>query len=399
MYANARTRRGARRTLLIWVGNIRRLWSNNKENIINTSQKLLTGLMAIVPLFSISLASAPAQAQQYATTTVVTQPRIRGFEVDEVRRLVPGAELAFKLYGTPGGRASLNIKGATRNLALTETEPGQYEGTYVIGTRDRITATSAVTANLRVGNLVTSGVLSESVQRAPGAHRRDRDYAMAADAPRIERFDVQGDDALTAGNELNFTVYGTPGAKVDMAIEGTKGVFFLPEVKPGEYSGEYVIRRSDRIAPNSVVTANMRIGNRVATAKLNKPLLLAGVAPTTPRVVRYCTNCATVEAINLVQVDGEGNYLGTIGGGVVGAALGSQVGKGSGKTAAQIAGALGGAYIGRNIERNAKRTQHYEVVIRFTNGGTQTITYENDPGLRVGEKVKLNNGVLERDVS
>lgn len=400
VYANARTRRGPGRTLLRRIGNIRGPWFNNKENIIKTSQKLLTGLMALVPFFSISLASAPAQAQQYATTTVVTQPRIRGFEVDEVRRLVPGAELEFKLYGTPGGRASLNIKGATRNLALTETEPGQYEGTYVIGTRDRIIASSAVTANLRVGNLVTSGVLSESVQREPGSRRRhDRDYAMAADAPRIERFDVRGDDALTAGNELNFTVYGTPGAKVDMAIEGTRGVFFLPEVKPGEYSGEYVIRRSDRIQPNSVVTANMRIGNRVATSKLNKPLLVAGVPVTTPRVVRYCTNCATVEAINVVQVDGDGNYLGTIGGGVVGAALGSQVGKGSGRTAAQIAGALGGAYVGRNIERNAKRTQHYEVVIRYTNGGTQTITYENDPGLRVGEKVKVNNGVLERDAS
>ena len=397
MFDSAPTGPDRGRTLLTRVGNIRRPCITTKENIINTSQKLLTGLMAVVPLFSVTLASAPAQAQTYATSTVVTAPRIRGFEVDEVRRLVPGADLDFKLYGTPGGRASLSIIGARRNLALTETEPGQYEGTYTIGSRDRITAASAVTANLRVGNLVTSGVLSESLLREPGSRRRDRDYAMAG-APRIERFDVRGDDALTAGNELNFTLYGTPGAKVDMAIEGTRGVFFLPEVKPGEYSGEYVIRRADRIMPNSVVTANMRIGNQVATTKLNKPLLIAGV-PSTPRVVRYCTNCATVEAINVVQVDGDGNYLGTIGGGVVGAAIGSQVGKGSGRTAAQIAGALGGAYIGRNIERNAKRTTHHEVVIRFTNGGTQTITYENDPGLRVGEKVKLSNGVLERDAS
>jgi outer membrane lipoprotein SlyB len=353
--------------------------------------------VAVVPLFSLTLASAPAHAQQYATTTTVTAPRIRGFEVDEIRHLVPGAELAFKLYGTPGGRASLNIKGATRNLTLNEVEPGQYEGTYVIGTRDRISGTSAVTANLRVGNLVTSGVLAESLQREPGVRRGERDQA--AGMPRIERFDVRGDDALTSGNELNFTVYGTPGAKVDMSIDGTRGVFFLPEVKPGEYSGEYVIRRSDHIAPNSVVTANLRLGNRVATAKLNKPLLVAGTPVTTPRVVRYCTNCATVETINVVQVDGEGNYLGTIGGGVVGALAGSQVGRGNGKTAAEIAGALGGAYIGRNIERNQRRTQHYEVVIRFANGGTQTVTYENDPGLRVGEKVKINNGVLERDAS
>ena len=353
--------------------------------------------MAVVPLFSISLVSAPAQAQQYATTTVVQAPRIRGFEVDEVRRIRPGTELAFTLYGTPGGRASLAIKGARRNLALAETEPGQYEGTYTVGTRDRIVPTSGVTANLRVGNLVTSGVLAESLVRAPGA-RRAANYA-ATGTPRIERFDVRGDDALTPGNELNFTVVGTPGAKVDMTIEGARGVFFLPEVNPGEYAGEYVIRRADRITPNSVVTANMRIDDRVVSSRLNKPLLVAGAPVTTPRVVRYCTNCATVEAINVVQVDGDGNYLGTIGGGVVGAALGSQVGSGSGKTAAQIAGALGGAYIGRNIERNSKRTQHYEVVIRFANGGSQTVTYENDPGLRVGEKVKVNNGVLERDAS
>lgn len=347
--------------------------------------------MAVLPLCCITLVPAAAQAQQYATSTTQVAPRIRGFEVDEVRRLRPGVDLDFKLYGTPGGRASLAIKGARRNLTLDETEPGQYEGTYTIGSRDMITATSTVTANLRVGNLVTSGVLAESLLRSPG----HRPQGPASDMPRIERFDVVGDDHLTPGNDLSFTVYGTPGAKVDMAIEGTRGVFFLDEVKPGQYAGDYTIRRQDRIASNSVVTANMRIGDRVATAKLNKPLLVA--APPEPRVVRYCTNCATVDAINVVQVDGDGNYLGTIGGGVVGAVVGSQVGKGNGRTAAQIAGALGGAYIGRNIERNSRRTQHYEVVIRFTNGGTQTVTYENDPGLRVGEKVRINNGVLERD--
>ena len=351
--------------------------------------------MAAIPLFSMSLVSAPAHAQQYANTTVVEAPRIRGFEVDEVRRLVPGTELAFTLYGTPGARANLNIRGANRNLVLTETDPGQYEGTYTIGTRDKIVANSRVTANLRVGNLVTSGVLAESLVR--DRNSRAPNYAAAMGQARIERFDVRGDDSLAAGNELNFTVYGTPGAKVDMAIEGARGVFFLPEVKPGEYSGEYTIRRADRIAPNSVVTANLRVGNQVATTKLNKPLLVAGVAPVQRAAARYCANCATVDAINVVQVDGDGNYLGTIGGGVLGAVLGSQVGSGSGRTAAQVAGALGGAYIGRNIERNAKRTQHYEVVIRFANGGTQNVMYENDPGLRIGEKVKVTNGVLERD--
>lgn len=353
-----------------------------------------------MPLFSLILA-LPAQAQQYNNqynnNAASYNPVIRGFDVEEVRTLRPGVELNFNLYGTPGGRATLSIAGANRNLNLTETEPGQYEGTYTLGSRDNITGRSAVTANLRVGNQVTSGVLSESLLRDVGRHPRDtQGRERAADLPRIARFEVQPNDDLAPGNELVFSVYGTPGAKVDMAIAGTRGVFFLPEVNPGEYSGGYTIRRADRIMPNSVVTATMRVGSRVSTATLNKPLRLASGNPP-PREVRYCTNCATVDAINVVEVNGDGNYLGTIGGGVVGAVLGSQVGKGSGRTAAQIAGALGGAYVGRNIERNAKKTQHYEVVIRFANGGTQTVTYENDPGLRVGEKVKINDGVLSRD--
>lgn len=333
---------------------------------------------------------------QTRTVTTVKAPRISGFEVDEVRRLAPGVELPFKLYGTPGGRATLSIKGASRNLTLTEVDPGQYEGVYTIGTRDRITAASSVTANLRTGNLVTSGVLAESLLR-PRAAARANAAAIAASVPRIERFDVRGDDSLTPGNELNFTVFGTPGAKVEMAIEGARGLFFLPEIRPGEYSGDYTIRRADSIRPNSVVNATMRMGNQVATTRLNKPLQVAAPMLASDRPVRYCTSCATVEEVNVVQVDGDGNYLGTIGGGIAGAVIGSQVGSGSGRTAAQVAGALGGAYIGRNIERNARRTQHYEVLIRYDAGGMQTVTYENAPGLRVGEKVRVNNGVLERD--
>jgi outer membrane lipoprotein SlyB len=356
--------------------------------------------VSVLPLLSVTFAAAPAQAQQYNTPAGANYaPVIRGFNVDEVRRLAPGVELNFDVYGTPGGRVYLQIAGANRNLQLTETDPGQYQGTYTIGTRDRITDNSSVTANLRVGNQVTSGVLRESLIAGIGRHDNRRRGDLAGGQPRIERFDVEGSDDLRAGDDLNFMLRGTPGAKVDMLIAGTRGVFFLPEVRPGEYEGSYVIRRGDRIAPNTVVTANMRLNGRVTTQTLGKSLQLVSTAPAgTPRVVRYCTNCATVEAINVVEVNGDGNYIGTIGGGVVGALLGSQVGGGNGKTAAQVAGALGGAYVGRNIDRNnARQTKHFEVVIRFPNGGSQTVQYANDPGLRVGEKVKINDGVLTRD--
>jgi hypothetical protein len=147
-------------------------------------------------------------------------------------------------------------------------------------------------------------------------------------------------------------------------------VFFLPEVRPGEYSGTYTIRRADRIAPNAAVTATISANGRQTTSTLGRPLLAGGPA-TAPaaRVTRFCTNCATVEAINVIEVSGSGAYL----------------------------GALGGAAVGNNIERNGRRNHHYELVVRYGNGGTQTLVYENDPGFRVGERVKVNDGLLARD--
>jgi outer membrane lipoprotein SlyB len=358
---------------------------------------LAAALFAALPLASITL-SAPAQAQPQPEyrREAPRGPVIRGFNVDEVRRLEPGVELNFDLYGSPGGSATIRIDGATRNLTLSETEPGQYEGSYTISTRDRIAPNSAVTANLREGNRVATQVLSESLLRGPGARP-----APGGMAPRVERFDVRGASDLAPGDELTFTVSGTPGAKVELTIAGSRGVFFLPETRPGEYSGVYTVRRADRIMPDSAVTATIRANGRSTVATLGRPLL-AGPPPRQAQpVARYCSNCATVETVNVVQVQGNAGYLGTVGGAVVGGLLGSQIGSGKGRTAAQIAGVVGGAAVGRNIDNNnaakAAPNQHYEVVVRYPNGATKAITYENDPGFRVGEKVRVDNNVLTRD--
>jgi outer membrane lipoprotein SlyB len=351
--------------------------------------------VALVPLCSVTLAADPALAQQVERD--YNGPVIRGFNVDEVRRLEPGVELNFDLYGTPGGQATLRIDGATRNVHLTEVEPGQYQGTYTIGQRDHLRADSSVTANLRVANRVATDVLSESLLRDGGrvqAHRGE-----LAAVPKIERFSVRGSDDLGPGNELTFTVRGTPGAKVDISIAGTRGVFFLPEIRPGEYSGVYTVRTADRIAPDSPVTATIRSHGRYSSTALGAPLLAGGArtAPVPAREARYCPDCATVAAVNVVEVSGNGGYLGTIGGAVVGGLLGSNVGSGNGRTAAEVAGAVGGAAVGSNIERNANRRQRYEVVVRYGNGATQTVAYDIDPALRVGDRVRVNHGQITRD--
>ena len=363
-----------------------------------TKKTLAVAMFAALPLASMTLVApvaAQSQSQQY-NREASRGPVIRGFNVDEVRRLEPGVELNFDLYGSPGGSATIRIDGATRNLTLSETEPGQYEGSYTISSRDRILPNSAVTANLREGNRVATQVLSESLQRGPGGRP-----GPGAPGPRVERFDVRGVGDLEPGDELTFTLSGTPGSKVEITIAGSRGIFFLPEVRPGEYSGVYTVRRADRLEPNSAVTATVRNNGRTITTTLGRPLV-SGPAPRPMQpVARYCSNCATIETINVVQVQGNAGYLGTVGGAVVGGLLGSQVGSGSGRTAAQIAGVVGGAALGRNIDNNnaakAGPNQHYEVMVRYPNGATKVITYANDPGFRVGEKVRVDNNLLTRD--
>ena len=370
------------------------------ENTINLSRKLTAGTFALLSIAPLAMLHQSVQAQQYSNASA--GPHIDGFNVDEVRHLVPGAELNFDLYGSPGGSASLRIAGAQRNLNLTEVEPGQYSGTYTISSRDRITARSAVTGNLRIGNQVASAVLSESLLIGVGQHSENR---APGPAPQISRFEVQPSPDLSGGSELPFTLRGTPGGKADLAIGGTKGKFFLQEVQSGEYTGTYTVKRSDRISANSPVTANLLVGQRTTSATLGRPLMLANSAPAPlaapvqqqARQQRICNACGVVEAVNQVDVKGDGSYLGTIGGGVVGALLGSQVGSGNGRTAAEIAGALGGAYAGREVEKNTRKTAHYEVLVRLQNGGAQTVSFPADPGYRVGEKVRLTDGTLTRD--
>jgi outer membrane lipoprotein SlyB len=368
-----------------------------------TRQTLAAAVVAALPLFTATV-PLPVQAQDHPRARAM-EPRIEGFNVDEVRRLDPGTELNFDLYGTPGGVATVRIDGATRNLRMTETRPGTYQGTYTIGVHDRIRPHSSVSANLRVNGLVKTQLLAEAIVRRPGRWDRDgdRDGELAV-VPRVQSFEVRGSNDLGPGNDLKFSVFGTPGAKVDVQIAGTRGIFTLPEVRPGEYSGLYTIRRGDNIAPDAAVTATIRANGRYSTAALGQPLLAggrmhearpAGEGQRVPdRVARYCSNCATVEAVNVVQ--GEAGAAGTLGGAAIGGLLGNQVGSGNGRTAATVAGAVGGAIAGRSIERNAHGPR-YEVVVRYENGATQSVRYDNDPGFRVGEQVRVSDGVLTRD--
>jgi outer membrane lipoprotein SlyB len=356
-------------------------------------KKLVFGAFAMAAFMTLPFVASPAQAQHSASRAEAT--RIDGFDVRPVRQAVAGRELDFTLYGSPGGTAAVRISGATAGVVLAETETGVYEGTYTIRQRDKITARSKATANLRVGNQVASAILDEPLIGRANARRSGFGQRFAAGA-KVDRFDVVDPPAsLVPGEDLNLILSGSPGGAASAIIVGVKGKILLNEVRSGVYEGTHIITRRDRIAANSVVTGHLRVGERETNAVLGQSLVAEhGQAPRPRQTARRCVNCGVVEAINVVEVKGEGSYLGKIAGGVAGILIGSQVGDGSTTTVAQVAGAAGGAYVGNEIEKRVKTTKHHEVVVRLENGGVQTITYAAQPPFAVGARVKVDNGTL-----
>ncbi len=118
----------------------------------------------------------------------------------------------------------------------------------------------------------------------------------------------------------------------------------------------------------------------------NQPTRVAAYEPP------VCRNCGTVDSITPIAKQGEGSGAGAVLGGVLGGVLGHQVGGGRGKDLATVAGAVGGAVLGNTVEKNSKTTSVYDVRVRLEDGTFQTLRYETEPGIRVGDKVKIENG-------
>lgn len=104
--------------------------------------------------------------------------------------------------------------------------------------------------------------------------------------PQIDSFEVDAVERLEAGTDLAFTLEGTPASKATLRITGVKRIIPMQEVEPGIYEAEYTIKLKDRLTANTVVRASLRRGSRVATAKLDQPLMIAKAAPVaTPKPV------------------------------------------------------------------------------------------------------------------
>lgn len=104
-----------------------------------------------------------------------------------------------------------------------------------------------------------------------------------------------------------------------------------------------------------------------------------------------------VTDIEILTLESKTSGGGAVLGAVLGGVLGHQLGKGTGRDVATGAGAIGGAMAGNRIEkRNGHDSDIYRITVKFENGSRQEFDYEDINDLRVGDRVRVEDGQLER---
>lgn len=101
-----------------------------------------------------------------------------------------------------------------------------------------------------------------------------------------------------------------------------------------------------------------------------------------------CADCGKVTSVHMTEQAGEGGALGVVAGGVAGALLGHQVGGGTGRDLATVAGAAGGAYAGNKAQEKLTAKKVWSVAVQYENGQQAQFTFDKDPGMVAGDKVK-----------
>lgn len=93
------------------------------------------------------------------------------------------------------------------------------------------------------------------------------------------------------------------------------------------------------------------------------------------------------------------NVLGAVVGGLVGGVLGNQIGGGSGRTAATVLGGVAGAAVGSHIARNQSgvtTAPGYRITMRSDQGVMRVFEVPATGDLRIGDRVRVDNGVIYR---
>lgn len=168
--------------------------------------------------------------------------------------------------------------------------------------------------------------------------------------------------------------------------------------------GAYAVGRSQGVStePVAEATAPMpaqtqeRQPQRLASADTARETHTARPAPEVQAQPALCQSCGRVTAVHTETRRGKGSGVGAVGGAVVGGLLGNMVGGGNGRKLATVAGAVGGGYAGNEIEKNQKSYTVWVVQVEERDGRIRRFERSADPGLRVGDEVRLTENGFTR---
>jgi len=108
-----------------------------------------------------------------------------------------------------------------------------------------------------------------------------------------------------------------------------------------------------------------------------------------------CGYCGTVR--NISRVNHNGRRSGTIVvGALIGGVLGNQIGGGDGKKVATVAGAVAGGAIANNATKDDRRRTYYRIEVRMDSGRIQRFDQSSSNGLRTGQRVEIQDGMVYR---
>ncbi|MHB8916106.1 MAG: hypothetical protein ACYC4K_09885, partial [Thiobacillus sp.] len=234
---------------------------NEGVNMLNSTYTQCRAIISFVALFLFA-------------SFAIAAPQITEFEVDQVTTLRPGTAVDFTLSGTPRARATVRISGIPRVIALKETGPGFYEGRYVVRKKDRISSRAAAVATLSQGNSHTIARLGQSLVASAAPAPAPVEPAPTAIA--ISKFSVDSYDSLEPGAELEFTLLGTPAGRASYTIENVIANRRMREVRPGVYTGQYTIRRQDKLPAVMNVIATLQANGQIVRAQLDKQIVNNG---------------------------------------------------------------------------------------------------------------------------
>jgi len=279
--------------------------------------------------------AAPQAIAREPVGGAVAAVAIDGVDVEQVVALGAGTPLAFTVFGTPGALVTMRVDGGRRVLELRETEPGVYEGSYLIDGSDAVRPESRVTATLQKNGAVAYAVLDEPLLLARGTVPWDL-AATPAEAP--------APSAPPTGTPVPKSVGAATAMPIPIAVTP---------------------RQPQRAPPAAFAAAP----------------LPAEPAP--------CGDCAVVESVRPVAVAPRGGVIGAIGGAIAGAVLGKELGEAHKQRMLTLLGAIGGGLAGRQIERQATQSTQYDVDLRLADGTVLKRRYEQAPPFAVGATIRL----------